>query len=151
MIIHASCVEFDDYAVVIRGESGRGKSELVWRVIEQGIGRLVADDQLILKVVDEQLRGSAPHNLAGLIEIHGLGLLNVPYVQTAKICLCVDLVDACSIVSMPPRDYEHIAGVYLPRLNFDMYGLGAPEKLRLAVQTIGRHGFPSDNGLLIRN
>ena len=44
MLVHATAVAIDGQAVLLRGPSGSGKSDLALRLIDAG-ARLVADDQ----------------------------------------------------------------------------------------------------------
>jgi HPr kinase/phosphorylase len=139
--IHASCVAFDDQAVLIRGPSGSGKSELVLRLIDAegyGLGTmpqratLVADDQVILSLLNNKILAKPAPALAGLLEIRGQGIVNLEYVQDIAICLVVDLVAASDVARLPePEELTTtILGVHLPRLALDGHATAAPAKLR---------------------
>lgn len=59
------------------GESGIGKSEAALELIKRG-HRLVADDVVeIKKVSDDTLIGSSPENIRHLIELRGIGIIDV--------------------------------------------------------------------------
>ena len=63
--------------VLITGESGIGKSEAALELIRRG-HRLVTDDVVeIRKVSDDTLVGSAPDMLKHLIELRGIGVVDV--------------------------------------------------------------------------
>jgi HPr kinase/phosphorylase len=63
--------------VLIQGESGSGKSESVIGLLQRGAS-LVADDAVRLRrVEDREIVGSAPEITRNMIEIRGLGILNI--------------------------------------------------------------------------
>ena len=84
MLIHASCAARDGSGVLLTGPSGSGKSDLLLRLVERGF-ILVADDQV---VIDNGL-ASSPQALRGLLEIRGLGIIHLPYLDTAPLVLSV--------------------------------------------------------------
>ncbi len=63
--------------VLISGESGLGKSELGLELLTRGHG-LVADDAVdFVRITPEVIEGKSPNIIRNLIEVRGLGLLNV--------------------------------------------------------------------------
>ena len=74
--IHGSLVEVAGVGVLILGPSGVGKSECVIELVRRG-QRLVADDVVRLRRVDDRLVGWAPPHIRHFIEVRGLGLMNV--------------------------------------------------------------------------
>ena len=63
--------------VLISGESGLGKSELGLELLTRGHG-LVADDAVELtRVTNDVIEGRSPELLRDVIEVRGLGLLNI--------------------------------------------------------------------------
>jgi HPr kinase/phosphorylase len=63
--------------VLIAGESGVGKSELGLELISRGHG-LVADDVVdFARVAPDSIEGRCPPLLANLLEVRGLGLLDI--------------------------------------------------------------------------
>ncbi len=121
--IHASAVLVGAKAVLIRGASGAGKSRLAWDLIQAGtrgalpFARLVADDRVFVEAVGNRLLARPPRELAGLIEIRGLGIRKTPYEVLAVVGLVVDLA-ASDAARMPAREAENtvISGIGLPRL-----------------------------------
>jgi HPr kinase/phosphorylase len=126
--IHASAVLVGAKAVLIRGPSGAGKSRLVWNLLqaaEQGalpFARLVADDRVLVEAHVDQFGGRllvrpAPQ-LAGLIEIYGLGIRQLPFEPVAAVGLVVDLAAADATRLPPPEAGKTaISGIILPRLS----------------------------------
>lgn len=74
--IHGVLVDVDGVGILITGESGIGKSETALELINRN-HRLVADDAVKIIMVDDTLRGMAPDMLKYLIEVRGLGILDV--------------------------------------------------------------------------
>lgn len=74
---HGVLVEIYGMGVLIMGESGIGKSETALELIQRG-HRLVADDRVELYMMDEsRIIGEAPEILRHLIEIRGVGVIDV--------------------------------------------------------------------------
>lgn len=75
--VHGVLVDIFGIGVLITGQSGVGKSETALALIERG-HQLVADDCVEIRQEDEDLLvGSAPELLEHLLEIRGLGIINV--------------------------------------------------------------------------
>src|ERR1700722_4969710 len=71
--MHGSCVSRDGEAVLVVGPPGSGKSDLVLRLLSRGF-ELVADDQV---TITDGI-ASSPEELAGLLEVRGLGIVRLP-------------------------------------------------------------------------
>lgn len=76
-LVHGVLVDVYGVGVLITGESGIGKSEAALELIKSG-HLLVADDAVQVRRVDEEnLRGNAPIRIRHLLEVRGLGILDV--------------------------------------------------------------------------
>ncbi len=62
--------------ILVRGQSGVGKSEMALDLVQRG-HQLVADDAVILQRQSDRLIGSSPEALKGYLEIRGLGIIHV--------------------------------------------------------------------------
>lgn len=147
--IHGTCIALGARAVLLRGPSGSGKSDLAFRLIRgdaSGETRLVADDQVALEERGGRLLARAPAALAGLLELRGLGLVAVPAIAEAPLALIVDLVPRDAVPRLPEARYEALREVRLPVLALDAFDGTAPLKLRLALETLPESGFPGDDG-----
>jgi len=75
--LHGVLVDVYGVGVLITGNSGIGKSETALELVKRG-HRLVADDVVeIRQTADFQLYGSAPDLIKHLLEIRGIGIINV--------------------------------------------------------------------------
>lgn len=75
--LHGVFMEVYSIGVLITGDSGSGKSELALELISRG-HRLVADDAPeFTQIAPDVLDGTCPELLQDLIEVRGLGILNV--------------------------------------------------------------------------
>ncbi|MDA7025556.1 HPr(Ser) kinase/phosphatase [Bacillus sp. CLL-7-23] len=75
--IHGVLVDIYGVGVLIIGKSGVGKSETALELVKRG-HRLVADDCVEIRQEDQDtLIGSAPDLIEHLLEIRGLGIINV--------------------------------------------------------------------------
>ncbi|MCV9888116.1 HPr(Ser) kinase/phosphatase [Metabacillus halosaccharovorans] len=75
--VHGVLVDIYGVGVLIIGKSGVGKSETALELVKRG-HRLVADDCVEIRQEDtDTLIGSAPELIEHLLEIRGLGIINV--------------------------------------------------------------------------
>jgi HPr kinase/phosphorylase len=138
--VHASAVLVGDRAVLIRGPSGAGKSRLAFDLILAGRGGqlppavLVGDDRVHLDTVDGQLWVRPDRELAGLIEVRGLGIRRCDFAIKAIVGIVVDLAASDAERLPPPEALSiHLNGVLLPRIPI---GIGyAPLPLIAAALT----------------
>lgn len=133
--VHATCVEWGGAAVLLRGPPGSGKSDLGLRLIDGG-GRLLADDQVQLDVIEGSLVASAPTPIAGKIEVRGLGLIDLPEEKVrvaANVLLIADLAGG-EIERLPDPEYCALAGIDLPVLKLRPFEASAAAKVRMALE-----------------
>ncbi|GGC82635.1 HPr kinase/phosphorylase [Thalassobacillus devorans] len=75
--IHGVLVDIYGIGVLITGQSGVGKSETALELVKRG-HRLVADDSVEIRQEDfDTLIGNSPPLIEHLLEIRGLGIINV--------------------------------------------------------------------------
>ena len=146
LLIHATAVAietvFGPRAVLLRGCSGSGKSDLGLRLIDAG-GRLVADDQSELKRRGALIIVRSPPTIAGLIEARGLGIIRVEALAEAPLALIADLAAPETIERLPERDKERLLGLDLPRIAVAPFEVSAAAKVALAVRAVAGPGLPA--------
>jgi HPr kinase/phosphorylase len=121
--VHASAVLVGRRAVLIRGPAGAGKSRLALALLQAAdagilrFARLVADDRAHLDAAHGRLLVRPAPALAGLIEVRGLGIRQVPFEPVAVVGLVLDLAaDDGARLPLDAARETVIAGIRLPRL-----------------------------------
>jgi HPr kinase/phosphorylase len=121
--VHASAVLVGNRAVLIRGPSGAGKSRLSFDLILAGrAGQiapavLIGDDRVRLQASQGQLVVRPAQQLAGLIEIRGLGIRRCDFAAEAIVGLVVDLAAGDAERLPPPEALQaKISGIIIPRI-----------------------------------
>ena len=93
--------------LLITGESGIGKSEAALELVRRG-HRLVTDDVVeIRKVSDDTLVGSAPDMLKHLIELRGIGVVDVKALFGASAVMDTQNIDLVIRLEDWDRDKEY--------------------------------------------
>lgn len=133
--VHASTVALDGRAVLISGPSGSGKSDLTLRLLDRGF-TLVSDDQTIVRKDGDRLVASAPPNIAGKLEIRGIGIVDMETNDDVAVALLVELTS--DFQRLPDDNRERpILGVPLPLISIDAMTASAPSKVALALDRMG--------------
>ena len=142
VLVHASAIAIDGRAVLLRGPSGAGKSDLALRLIDGG-ARLVADDQVELRRAGERVLVTAPAAIAGLIELRGVGILQVEPLVEAALAMCVDLVRSAEVERLPEIRCEDVLGVAVPSIALSPFEASAAAKLRFALRAFSADSVPA--------
>lgn len=74
--VHGVMMDISGVGILIEGQAGVGKSELALELINRG-HRLIADDCVILRLIDDRIVATAPERIRNYMEIRGLGIINV--------------------------------------------------------------------------
>lgn len=130
--MHGSCVARDGDGILVVGPSGSGKSDLALRLLSRGF-ELVADDQV--DIADGM--ASCPTQLAGLLEVRGIGIVRLPWRPQARLALMVDLEKRAARLPTPHQHPE----LRLPVVCIDAAAASAVDKVVLALDcALGRIG-----------
>ncbi|MBQ3031848.1 MAG: HPr(Ser) kinase/phosphatase [Anaerotignum sp.] len=111
VMMHGVLVDIYGEGVLITGASGIGKSETALELIKRG-HRLIADDAVeIKKIADRRLIGSCPEIIRYLIELRGIGIINVKElygVGSVKDQKTVDLVIKLEVWDGQTGSYDRL-------------------------------------------
>jgi serine kinase of HPr protein (carbohydrate metabolism regulator) len=129
---YATAVTYCGFGILIRGPSGSGKSDLALRLIDDGAG-LVADDQVVIKSVGQELYLSPPDSLSGLIEVRGVGVIKIEYVSDIRLCLIVELDPRNEIQRIPKIKEELIKKIPVPVINMYAFESSVLAKIKIIL------------------
>lgn len=74
--MHGVLININGLGILIAGDSGIGKSETALELIHRG-HRLISDDSVIVKRIENELIGQSPIVTKGFMEIRGVGIIDV--------------------------------------------------------------------------
>ena len=135
--IHGTLVCFNDEGILLIGNSGSGKSDLALRLIQEKGAKLVADDRVDIENIHGELYGSAPKEIAGKIEIRGLGIAHIDFVPKERITLCIELcLDRREIERMPMPDYVDFLGVSVTKIKLYPFDCSTINKIVAKISGI---------------
>jgi serine kinase of HPr protein (carbohydrate metabolism regulator) len=131
---HASCVSIRGVAVIIEGPSGAGKSDLALRLIDRG-AVLISDDVTLVQRREKNLWATHPANIAGKIEVRGVGIIDMIYAPEAQLGLIIKLTPE---VERYPFDsqWERVLDVDVPVGVISPFEPSAPIKAELILQQV---------------
>lgn len=139
-IFHGSAVAIEGRALLIEGPPGAGKSSLALALIERGAA-LIGDDGLTLSLGDDgKLLASPPPNIAGLIEIYGVGIVALKPQEDVPVSLVLTLSDTSDLGTV--RLPEHLAtrtllGCCIPVLPFAPGTIAPAARAQWALKSHG--------------
>ncbi|HTJ77768.1 MAG TPA: HPr(Ser) kinase/phosphatase [Rariglobus sp.] len=122
---HATTLDVKGVGVMLRGDSGVGKSECALALIERGHS-LVADDLTVIKLLDERelISSSRPLN-RGYMECRGIGIINIAEMFGIKSVRAQKRIDmVISLREWTPEVVEERTG--LEESFYDILGIKLP-------------------------
>jgi len=124
-IEQGTTVDIKGVGVMIRGDSGVGKSECALALVERGHS-LVADDISVIKLLDErELMASSRPLTRGYMECRGIGIINIAEmfgIKSVRLEKRIDMV--VSLREWTPDAIEERAG--LDENYYDILGIKLP-------------------------
>jgi HPr kinase/phosphorylase len=131
--------------VLIRGPSGSGKSRLALALLQAAedgrlaFARLVSDDRTRLEATGGRLLARTVPELAGLIEVRGVGITQAPHEPAAVVGMVIDLSADTMRLPEPGEQTTRIEGILLPRLAV----AAGTDPMPLVLARIGRLAPPA--------
>ena len=124
--VHGVLLDVFGVGVMLTGMSGVGKSETAMELIKRG-HRLVADDSVLIRKIDNELVGTAPERIRYFMELRGIGIINVKNMYGSGAVMNEKQIEF--VMEMCPwendktydrlgdqKDFEEILGVQIPKL-----------------------------------
>ena len=130
--VHATAVAIAGAGVLIRGDSGSGKSDLALRLIDRG-AKLISDDQVDIVRNGEDLLLSPPPRLAGKLEVRSLGICEREYLSGVELKLILDLKPHPDRFPLD-RQVMILLGIKVPSCTLDAMESSAAIKAEWALQ-----------------
>ncbi|HOD41468.1 MAG TPA: HPr(Ser) kinase/phosphatase [Candidatus Wallbacteria bacterium] len=112
-IMHGTLLEIYNMGVLIRGESGTGKSETALELVRRG-HCLVCDDVVTLRRIGNDIYGYSDPLLKYHIEVRGLGIIDVQALFGSAVTIQEKEVDI--VIDLVPSSEQH-------KHHFDRLGL----------------------------
>lgn len=131
----ATCVALGDRALLIEGAPGSGKSMLALTLIDRG-AVLIGDDGVTLEKRGDRLIASPPPNIAGLLEVRNLGLLQFPVASDIPVALVLR-IDREAPRFIEEAERVELGGVDLPLVRVWPGGSELALKAELALKRYG--------------
>lgn len=125
MTCHGTLVEVFGIGILIQGDSSVGKSEAALGLIERG-HRLITDDVVRIRVREgSYLEGSGPELTRHLMEIRGIGIINVAHLYGA---VCIRREKSINlVVKLEEWDDNHFYDrIGLDEKSIEMLGIRIP-------------------------
>lgn len=136
LLANVTCVAIEGRGLLIEGAPGSGKSSLALALIDRG-ATLVGDDGIALAPRCERIWALPPPEIAGVLEIRGVGLVELPATE-APLCLVLALEGDAD--RLPETGSVTIAGTRLPRLALR----AGPDAAIRAEWAMRLHGLAAD-------
>ena len=133
--IHATTVSLDGRGVILRGPSGSGKSDLAVRLINEG-ALLVADDQTVLFIEGDRLMAQPPTEIAGKMEVRGVGIVKMGPPVIVPVFLLIDMADAADVPRMAEFSPVELVGQQVPQIHLAPFEMSATAKVKLALRAL---------------
>ena len=124
--VHGVLLDVLGVGIMLTGKSGVGKSETAVELIKRG-HRLVADDSVLIRKIENELVGTAPDKIRYFMELRGIGMINVKNMYGSGAIMNEKEIEF--IMEMRPwengkaydrlgdqNDFEEILGVKIPKL-----------------------------------
>lgn len=155
-LMHGVFLNIYGKGVIIKGDSGIGKSEIALELVKRG-HLLIADDAVELYLIGQRIVGKAPEVLKSLLEIRGIGVIDVSKMFGISSILERDNVDLIIQLDrwVPSREYtrvgveendavEDILGVKIPKV---VVPVSSGRSMAVIIETAVMNMRLRDNGI----
>jgi serine kinase of HPr protein (carbohydrate metabolism regulator) len=133
-MVHGSAVVIGGNGVLLLGPSGSGKSDLALRLIDRG-AKLICDDIVHIENSNALPILACAPNIAGKIEVRGIGICPMDFVHSAPLRLIVQL--AQDFDRMPPEHQSiTITGFSVPMFKLAPFQASSALKVEWALRSV---------------
>jgi HPr kinase/phosphorylase len=132
--VHATAVAIGGHGILLTGPSGSGKSDLALRIIDRG-GLLISDDVVVVSKADQELFVGVAPNIAGKIEVRGVGICTVQHLSSAPLRLVVALSNTIDRLPDEQRTIR-LMGADAPLIDLAPFECSAAVKLEMALKHV---------------
>ncbi len=138
-LVHGSAVAIHGSGVLLLGPSGSGKSDLALRLIDRG-AKLICDDVVHIENNNSLPQLACAPNIAGKIEVRGIGICPIDFVDSAPLRLIIILTQ--DVDRMPPEHQRMtLAGYSVPMFKLPAFQPSSAIKLEWALQLVMEAGL----------
>lgn len=123
--VHGVLMNVFGKGVLITGESGMGKSEVALDLILEGHS-LIADDRVDVSRIKDKLIGTAPTLLKGMLEIRGIGIIDVTQMYGVRSFLEQEEIDFVIEFQKWDDNKEYLRAGIEEQLYFETLGVKIP-------------------------
>jgi len=135
-LIHATSVAIDGRALLLLGPSASGKSDLALRLVDRG-AQLVSDDYTLLENREGTLYACAVPEIAGQIEIRGIGIDDIAFRAEAPVALILRLDAVPDRLPAEELEMHELQGCNIPALPLLPFEASAAVKAERALRIFG--------------
>ena len=132
--VHGELLIIYGIGVMICGESGMGKSEIALELIKRG-HQLVADDRVDCYRIHNHLVGKSPQLLEGMLELRGVGVINI-----------ARMYGVGAVAHKANVDIQITLEEFDPRANYDRVGIEEKQCVNILDVAIPKITIPVREG-----
>ena len=132
--VHGALLIIYGTGVMICGESGMGKSEIALELIKRG-HQLVADDRVDCYRIHNHLVGKSPQLLEGMLELRGVGVINI-----------ARMYGVGAVAHKANVDIQITLEEFDPRANYDRVGIEEKKNVSILDVEVPKITIPVREG-----
>lgn len=146
-LIHGTVIFWNGIGVLIKGESGVGKSEVALQILKNNNAMLVGDDAIEVSNIEGRVVCHASDVASGFLEVRGIGIVNIAKMfgiskikKSCRIHMVVQLIKTETLKREyferlgKDQKYIDILGVQLPIYNIPVtYGRDISNMIEVAI------------------
>ncbi len=132
--VHGELLIIYGIGVMICGESGMGKSEIALELIKRG-HQLVADDRVDCYRIHNHLVGRSPQLLEGMLELRGVGVINI-----------ARMYGVGAVAHKANVDIQITLEEFDPRANYDRVGIEEKKNVSILDVEVPKITIPVREG-----